>query len=99
MSNVGFLLNLSFPAEARHVTALHDVIVQAVRQAGGDEAPARRLAQQAVAILEEFANGRPGGEAMTMVVHLGPPIQVTIGGRTLTLENPAEATRHTLDPE
>ena len=99
MSNVGFLLNLSFPAEARHVTALHDVIVQAVRQAGGDEAPARRLAQQAAAILQESAKGQPGPGAMTMVVHLGPPIQVTIGGHTLTLENPAEAGRHTLDPE
>lgn len=99
MINVGFLLNLSFPAEARHVTALHDVIVQAVRQAGGDDAPARRLAQQAAAILEASANGQPGSGTMTMVVHLGPPIQVTIGGRTLTLENPAEAGRHTLDPE
>ena len=99
MNNVGFLLNLSFPAEARHVTALHDVIVQAVRQAGGDDAPARRLARQAAAILEESANGQPGSGTMTMVVHLGPPIQVTIGGRTLTLENPAEAGRHTLDPE
>ena len=33
MNDVGFLLNLSFPAEARQVSALHDVIVQAVRQA------------------------------------------------------------------
>ena len=92
MSDVGFLLNLSFPPESRHVSALHDVIVQAVRQAGGDEAPARRLAQQAAALLQESADDRPG--AMTMVVHLGPPIQVTIGGRTLTLDNPAEAGRH-----
>jgi hypothetical protein len=84
VSDVGFLLNLSFPAEARHVSALHDVIVLAVRQAGGDEAPARRLAQQAAALLEESAAGRPGD--MTMVVHLGPPIQVTIGGRTLKLD-------------
>ena len=86
MSSVGFLLNLSFPAEARHVTALHDVIVQAVRQAGGEDTPARRLAQQAAVILQESANGQPGSGAMTMVVHLGPPIQVTIGGRTLTLD-------------
>lgn len=96
---MGFFLNLSFPAEPRHVTALHDVIVQAVRQAGGDEVPARRLAQQAAAILQESANGQPGSGSMAMVVHLGPPIRVTIGGRTLTLENPAEAGRHTLDPE
>ena len=89
MSDVGFLLNLSFPAEARHVSALHDVIVQAVRQAGGEDAPARRLAQQVATLLQESANGQPG--AMTMVVHLGPPIQVTVGGRTLTLENPADA--------
>jgi hypothetical protein len=95
VSDVGFLLNLSFPAETRHVSALHDVIVQAVRQAGGDDAPARRLAQQAAALLQESAGGQPG--AMTMVVHLGPPIQVTIGGRTLTLDNPAEAGRH--DPQ
>ena len=81
---MGFLLNLSFPSEARHVSALHDVIVQAVRQAGGDETPARRLAQQAAALLQESANSQPG--AMTMVVHLGPPIQVTIAGRTLTLD-------------
>ena len=95
MSDVGFLLNLSFPSESRHVSALHDVIVQAVRQAGGDEAPARRLAQRAAALLQDSADGQPG--AMTMVVHLGPPIQVTIGGRTLTLDNPAEAGRH--DPQ
>jgi hypothetical protein len=95
VSDVGFLLNLSFPAEPRHVPALHDVIVQAVRQAGGEDAPARRLAQQAAALLQESARGQPG--AMTMVVHLGPPIQVTIGGRTLTLDNPAEAGRH--DPQ
>jgi hypothetical protein len=83
VSDVGFLLNLSFPPESRHVSALHDVIVQAVRQAGGDEAPARRLAQQAAVLLQESAV-EPG--AMTMVIHLGPPIQVTIGGRTLTLD-------------
>lgn len=86
MSDVGFLLNLSFPAEPRHVTALHDVIVQAVRQAGGDDGPARRLAERAAALLQESANGQPDSDAMTMVVHLGPPIQVTIGGRTLTLD-------------
>ena len=89
---MGFLLNLSFPAETRHLPALHDVIVQAVRQAGGEEAPARRLAQQAAALLQESANGRSGD--ITIVVHLGPPIQVTISGRTLTLDNPAEAGRH-----
>lgn len=83
---MGFLLNLSFPAEPRHVTALHDVIVQAVRQAGGDDGLARRLAEQAAALLHESANGQPDSGAMTMVVHLGPPIQVTIGGRTLTLD-------------
>ena len=44
MSETGFLLNLSFPAEARHVEALQDVIVQAVRQAGGDEGRARDFA-------------------------------------------------------
>lgn len=86
MNNVGFLLNLSFPPQTRHVTALHDVIVQAVRQAGGEEALARRLAQQAAALLHESANGQSGSSSMTMVVHLGPPIQVTIGGRTLTLD-------------
>ena len=97
MSDVGFLLNLSFPAEARHVSALHDVIVQAVRQAGGEEALARRLAQQAAALLQESAHGQPGN--MAMVVHLGPPIRVTVGGRTLTLDNPADAGRLALDPE
>jgi hypothetical protein len=84
---VGFLLNLSFPAEERHVAALHDVILQAVRQGGGADGPARRLAEQAAAILHESANGQPGATPMTMMVHLGPPIQVTIGGRILTLEN------------
>jgi hypothetical protein len=84
VGDVGFLLNLSCPAEPRHVPALHDLIVQAVRQAGGEEAPARRLAQQAATLLQESANGRPGD--ITMVVHLGPPIRVTISGRTLTLD-------------
>jgi hypothetical protein len=86
VDNVGFVLTLSFPAEARHVTALHDVIVQAVRQAGGNEGLAQRLAEQAAALLKEVTNGQPRSGAMTMAVYLGPPIQVTIGERTLTLE-------------
>jgi hypothetical protein len=86
VSNVGFLLNLSFPAEARHVVAIQDVLVQAVRQAGGSEDRAREFAEQAVALLREASSGQPGGDAMTAVLELGPPIQVTIGGRTLTLD-------------
>ena len=73
MSDVGFLLNLSFPAEAHHVVALQDVIVQAVRQAGGDEGRARDFAEQAAALLRESATGTPGAARMTAVsVELGP---------------------------
>jgi len=86
VSNVGFLLNLSFPAEARHVAAIQDVVVQAVRQAGGSEDRAREFAEEAVALLREMASGPPGADAMTAVLELGPPIQVTVGGRTLTLD-------------
>jgi hypothetical protein len=94
VSNVGFLLNLSFPVEPRHVVALHDVILQAVRQAGGDEGRARAAAEKAAALLRESTNGQPGTGTITVSVALGPPIQVTVGGRTLTLDNPAAAGHH-----
>jgi hypothetical protein len=94
VSDVGFLLNLSFPAEARHVVALHDLILQAVRQAGGDEGRARDFAEQAAAVLRESANGKPGTGEIAISVELGPPIQVRVGSRTLTLDNPAEAGPH-----
>ena len=82
---MGFQLNLSFPAETRHVAALCDVIAQAVRQAGGDEARARAFADQAAALLHESA-GQTDPGALVVAVELGPPIQVTISGRRLTLD-------------
>jgi hypothetical protein len=91
VSSVGFLLNLSFPAEARHVEALRDVIVQAVRQSGGDEDRGREFAERAAALLHECANGQPQPDTMSCVVELGPPIQVRVGDRTVTLATPAEA--------
>ena len=90
MSDVGFLLNLSFPAEARHVVALHDVILQAVRQAGGDEGRAREFAEQAAALLRESTDGKTGSREIAVSVELGPPIQVKVGGQTLTLQNPQD---------
>ena len=84
---MGFQLNLSFPAETRHVAALCDVIAQAVRQAGGDEARARAFAEQAAALLHESAaHANPG--TLIVAVELGPPIQVIISGRRLTLLDP-----------
>jgi len=88
---VGFLLNLSFPAEPRHVVALHDVILQAVRQAGGDEGRARNAAEKAAAFLRESTNGTPGTGEIAVSVELGPPIQVSVGGRTLTWTPPSDA--------
>ena len=85
MGDVGFQLNLSFPAETRHVAALCDVIAQAVRQAGGDEGRARAFADQAAALLRESA-GHTNPGTMTVAVELGPPIQVTVSGRRLTLD-------------
>lgn len=85
MSDVGFLLNLSFPAEAHHVAALQDVVVQAVRQAGGDEGRARDFAEQVAAIARDSANGQPRDARVTVAIHLGPPIHAVVGGRTLTL--------------
>ena len=85
MSDVGFLLNLSFPAEAQHVAALHDVIVQAVRQAGGDEGRAREFAEQVAALARESAGSPPRDGRLTIKLHLGPPIQAIVGSRTLTM--------------
>ena len=85
VGDVGFQLNLSFPAETRHVAALCDVIAQAVRQAGGDEGRARAFADQAAALLRESA-GHTNPGTMTVAVELGPPIQVTVSGRRLTLD-------------
>jgi len=86
---VGFLLNLSFPAEAHHVAALRDVVVQAVRQAGGDEGRARAFADEAAALMMESANQNAAAGTMSVSVELGPPIQVVCAGRRVTLENPA----------
>lgn len=95
MSGVGFLLNLSFPAEARHVSALHDLVVQAVRQAGGDEGRARDFAGQVAALAREFAGGQPRDGQLTVKLDLGPPIQAIVGGRALTLDHPADTGLHT----
>ena len=89
MSAVGFLLNLSFPAEARHVSALRDVVAQAVRQAGGDDGRARAFADKAAALLRESADQQAAaGGTLSVAVELGPPIQVIVGGRRLTLDQP-----------
>ena len=83
--DVGFLLNLSFPAEARHVAALHDVIVQAVRQAGGDDGRARDFAGQVATLARESASSLPRDGRLTIKLELGPPIQAIVGGRILTM--------------
>jgi len=85
VSAVGFLLNLSFPAEAHHVVALRDVVAQAVKQAGGDEGRANAFAEQAAALVNESAGQHTDGSTFTVAVELGPPIQVKVGGQTLTL--------------
>ena len=87
MSAVGFLLNLSFPAETRHVAALRDVVAQAVRQAGGDDGRACAFADEAAALLRESADQQAAnGGILTVAVELGPPIQVVVAGRRLTLD-------------
>jgi hypothetical protein len=91
---VGFLLNLSFPAEARHVAALRDVVAVAVKQAGGDEGGAHAFADKAAALMSESAGQNAGDGTLTVTVELGPPIQVRVGGQTLTFQNPAEAGLH-----
>ena len=91
---MGFLLNLSFPAEARHVAALRDVVAQAVKQAGGDEGRAHAFADKAAAVMNESAGRHAGSGTLIVAVELGPPIQVRVGGQTLTLLNPAEAGSH-----
>ena len=85
MSEVGFLLNLSFPAEARHVAALHDLIVQAVRQAGGDEGRARDFAGQVAELARASAGSHLRDGRLTVKLHLGPPIQAIVGTQTLTM--------------
>lgn len=82
---MGFLLHLSFPAEAHHVAALQDVVVQAVRQGGGDEERARDFAEQVVALVRESANGQARDTQLTVAIDLGPPIHAIVGGRTVTL--------------
>jgi hypothetical protein len=88
VSTVGFLLNISCPAEAHHVTALRDVVALAVRQAGGDEGRARAFADEAAALLAETADHHASAGTMTLTVELGPPIQVVCAGRRLTLDPP-----------
>ncbi len=86
MSRVGFQLNLSFPAEAHHVAALRDVVVQAVRQAGGDDQRARDFAEQVAALVGESATGQPRDGQVTVAIDLGPPLRAIVGGRTVTLD-------------
>ena len=101
MSGVGFLLNLSFPAEVRHVAALHDLVVQAVRQAGGGESRAQDFAGQVAALAREVAGGQHDDSRLTVKLELGPPIQAIVGGRALKLDGPASASaqRATADKE
>ena len=94
MSDTGFLLNLAFPAESRHFEALQDVVVQAVRQAGGDEGRARDFAGRVADVARESAGSQPREARLTVKLVLGPPIQAIVGGRTLKFENPAEARLH-----
>ena len=91
---MGFLLNLSFPAETHHVVALRDVVAQAVKQAGGDEGRANAFAEQAAALVNESAGQHASGGTFTVAVELGPPIQVICAGRRVTYPNPAEAGPH-----
>ena len=86
MSNVGFLLHLSFPPDAHHVGAVRDVVVQAVRQAGGDEGRARDFAERVAALVRESTNGQARDTQLTVAIDLGPPIQAIVGGRTVTLD-------------
>ena len=90
---MGFLLNLSFPAEAHHVVALRDVVAQAVKQAGGDEGRANAFADLAAAAVNESAGQHAGG-TFTVAVELGPPIHVLVAGRRLTYLNPDDAGSH-----
>jgi hypothetical protein len=85
VSSVGFLMNLSFPADVRHAGALRDLIAQAVRQAGGEEGRAVEFGERAAALLRALPE-QPDDTSLSIVVRLGPPIQVIIDGRTLTLE-------------
>ena len=94
MSDTGFLLNLSFPAEPRHFEALQDVVVQAVRQAGGDEGRARDFAGRVADVARESAGSQPREGRLTVKLVLGPPIQAIVGGRTLKFDNPAQAGLH-----
>ena len=94
MGAVGFLLNLSFPAEAHHVVALRDVVAQAVKQAGGDDERANAFAEQVAAMVNESAGQQAGGGTVTVAVELGPPLQVICAGRRLAYLNPAEAGPH-----
>ena len=94
MSDMGFLLNLSFPAEARHVAALHDLVVQAVRQAGGDDGRARDFAGRVAALARDSAGSQPRDGRLTVRLELGPPLQAIVGGRALQLDSPAKAGRH-----
>lgn len=77
-------MNLSFPADARHAVALRDLIAQAVRQAGGEEGRALDFGERAAALLRDLP--QEDREALSVVVRLGPPIEVVIDGRTITLE-------------
>ena len=76
------------------MTALHDLIVQAVRQAGGDEGRARDFAGQVAELARESAGSQARDGRLTIKIDLGPPIQAIVGGRTLKLDNPAEAGHH-----
>ena len=66
------------------VVALH-VVAVAVKQAGGDEGRAHAFADKAAALMSESAGQNAGDGTLTVTVELGPPIQVKVGGQTLTL--------------
>ena len=86
MREVGFLLNVLCPADVRHVAALREVIVQAVKQAGGEEGRAVDFADRAAALIRDVTSATSDGDPLHVALELGPPIQVVAGGRTLTLD-------------
>ena len=88
MSN-GFLMNLSFPADARLVSAFRDMVAQAVRQAGGDDAHAKHCGEQAAAFVTASPDAQSASTTLAIRVRLGPPIEVIMNGQTLTLESPS----------
>ena len=81
-------LNVSFPPDERFARTARDLVMQAGRQAGLDEARTRSVAEQIEEGVRSAIGAAPAnGASVPLVVRLsGQTVEVVLNGRSLRLD-------------